>query len=975
MAGRQFSKRAQESGLGQLVDSVIRARSEDHKVETGSELDFILSPQGLGLDLYPMQRLIVKATFGIPLDYKPVKVPIWDAMKARLLYEFTEEEAIHWLFEEGKCNVRDWQDIPAKGFSTVVSYAGRRGGKLLDVEEVIPTPTGFKRNGDLQDGDEVLGEDGKTYQVTCAHPIQEEEAYRVEFDDGTHTFAHAGHLWHTYTHRERKNLRRNRCAAEVIQGAVRTTQEILDSLQAPTPKGESNHAISLADPIVLPDQNLPVDPYCLGLWLGECATLQVDDAAHILSQFTAAGYTWTTSPNDLFLWCSLKIKTPLREFGVIGKKHVPHQYLWASQAQRLALLQGLMDSGGTCAEDGRVELCSAFEYLARAVYHLAASLGIKPLWSEERSTLYGKDCGPRYRVTWTSTVQVFRLPRKAERIPRQTRPRVRWRYITGVFPVGKMQMRCIATSNPTHLYLFGRNFNVTHNSEIVAAIGGTMLRNLLMIEAPQKHYDLPPGSPIDFSFMGTDDTGAKRIYTKLRQRINGAPFFSPYIRTNNLDEMSFVTQADRNNRDVLPSILVKAYPCTTQAARGPSNYFLTLDEFQFFRSSKETNSSDMYKAATPSTAQFAPHDDKESPDSKVLVISSASNKIGKMYELHSLGLQEGTASGIFTIRLSTVELNPRIPREWLHKELKQNADTFRAEIGGEFLDATGSYVPEVQVEDCIDRGRGNQTRFSLSTIGRKYFWGFDLGMKHDATALAIGHLEMVEETGVVLIFDYIDRMMVGERFEGPGVAQIEEMQKYVEYKELDVVDIVTWLFHMHQILPCYRGLTDQHSGAHFKQLLQINGITTMELKHLNDQINSQMYFALRGFVNHGACRFPDVPKFITEFKMLEASFKSKYTLRVEAPSEKGAHDDMADAAALVALQAQQWLDEEGKLDLDPSGRTLQVNPNLLPPVPISDVNGVALRDLQIMDRMRAMNTRPTMSARDLQRGTLSRRRR
>ena len=51
-------------------------------------------------------------------------------------------------------------------------------------------------------------------------------------------------------------------------------------------------------------------------------------------------------------------------------------------------------------------------------------------------------------------------------------------------------------------------------------------------------------------------------------------------------------------------------------------------------------------------------------------------------------------------------------------------------------------------------------------VGVNYFWGFDLGMKNDASALSIAHLEFGGSTGIRLVYDYIDRMMVGEKFEG-----------------------------------------------------------------------------------------------------------------------------------------------------------------------------------------------------------------
>jgi hypothetical protein len=77
------------------------------------------------------------------------------------------------------------------------------GGKLMDMNELIPTPNGFVRNGDLQTGDSIFGEDGKVYKVLKAHEPQVAESYKVTFDDNTYTYVHAGHLWHTFTHADR----------------------------------------------------------------------------------------------------------------------------------------------------------------------------------------------------------------------------------------------------------------------------------------------------------------------------------------------------------------------------------------------------------------------------------------------------------------------------------------------------------------------------------------------------------------------------------------------------------------------------------------------------------------------------------------------------------------------------------------------------------------------------------------------------
>ncbi len=616
-AAGKFSKKAQNSGLGLIIDEAISRGSHQQAANHEYAIDFVESRTGLGIDLFPAQRIVFKLSYGVPLDYKPQMVPVYDSLKTKLKYTLTEWDFVRMLYDEGRCNVEDWRDVPAWGFGTTVLVAGRRSGK----------------------------------------------------------------------------------------------------------------------------------------------------------------------------------------------------------------------------------------------------------------------------------------------------------------------------------------------SEIVGAMAGTSLKQLLSLYNPQDYYKLVEGSPIDFTFLGTDDKSSTRLYDKVKANITRSPFYGPYLRAEpGAKEMMFVAESDRHRRDINPSIKLAAYPCTTRAVRGPSSYFLAFDEFAHFRSNKDANSDDMFEDATASTGMFPSVDDPDRADSKTLVISSPVSKIGKFYELHKHAMDGGIASNILTFRMPTAEVNPRFPGSKLREAHAKDPVKFAMEYEAIFSDGAGSYVQAEKLEVLINKRRENIVRFNMAAVGRKYFWGLDYATKKDATALAIGHLEPSPK-GVVLIYDYIERMMVGEEFKGPGVAN---GKRIVNLTELDLVDIVSWLVFMNQILPCYKGLTDQHAGTTLKQLLQMNGISSMELVHLNEQINSKMYLALQGYINNATASFPNVPKFQTEFNQLNAEYKSKYVLKVEAPNEKGAHDDMADAVALVAWMAQKWIEEEGHLDMDPSGKILQVDPRIANPISIIDPNSVSLRDLQMRFRQEKM---------------------
>src|SRR5208282_2051951 len=184
-------------------------------------------------------------------------------------------------------------------------------------------------------------------------------------------------------------------------------------------------------------------------------------------------------------------------------------------------------------------------------------------------------------------------------------------------------------------------------SQAVSAIGGYALYKLLNVRSPQEYFGLVPGSPIDFTFMAQDDEGSNRLYDKLREDINRAPFFGPFLKTGSTSAMAFITEADREKRDATPTIHVASYPCTTNAVRGPSSLFLALDEFAHFRSAKGSSSDEVYDAATPATMFFKnPSGDREA---MILSISSPLKKVGKMYDLHRLAMEKGIDSGIFTL--------------------------------------------------------------------------------------------------------------------------------------------------------------------------------------------------------------------------------------------------------------------------------------------------------------------------------------
>ena len=200
------------------------------------------------------------------------------------------------------------------------------------------------------------------------------------------------------------------------------------------------------------------------------AAAHVGVGAHAM---TGAGPGWAAGPRDLR---SAAPETPalgrykslheiLRDLDLIRNKHIPGVYLRASESQRRDLLAGLLDTDGYCATGGGVAYYSTVERLARDVLHLVSTLGYKATLRSKTATLYGKDCGLVWIVTFTPGDTVFHLPRKVARQSAKVRPTAKRRYVTDIRPVpSSVPVRCIEVDSPCHLYLVGETCIPTHKS-------------------------------------------------------------------------------------------------------------------------------------------------------------------------------------------------------------------------------------------------------------------------------------------------------------------------------------------------------------------------------------------------------------------------------------------------------------------------------------------------------------------------------
>lgn len=381
-------------------------------------------------------------------------------------------------------------------FTSALFAVARKNAKALALDTPIPTPNGWTVMGDLAPGDTVFGADGRPCRVTAVSPVYvDHDCYLLRFSNGDEVIADAGHRWLTTARVDQPGG--NRSGNGQTRTRVRTTREIADSLRYGA-RGDLNHSIAMPEPLDCDEVELPVAPYTLGAWLGDghsaCARLTCDrEDSEILDGIRADGWpvqekyraggkasTFVLSDGDRSQSArNRSLASSLRQLGVLGNKHVPAQYMRASIAQRLALLQGLMDTDGTVSKNGRViSYCGTDERLVGGVAELLASLGIKYSWRRDPLVCNGRTVpgiGHKLQfMAFRDELPVFRLRRKLDRMLFRKdcaiAPRSRTVQIVAAEPVPSVPVRCITVDSPDHLFLFGRTMLPTHNSTLAAAI-------------------------------------------------------------------------------------------------------------------------------------------------------------------------------------------------------------------------------------------------------------------------------------------------------------------------------------------------------------------------------------------------------------------------------------------------------------------------------------------------------------------------
>lgn len=327
-------------------------------------------------------------------------------------------------------------------------------GKALPVDTPVLTTIGWKKHGDLQPGDYVFGDDGKPKKVIANFGKYEWHTQKVIFADGNELVAAKEHVWKIYADRDNHQGRREEYTE---------TQHLLKGRHRRSPFIKADAVIEM------PNAILPIDPYILGLWLGDGLSVQgvIVSGKEDKEHYKSIGEVRKVRPG--YYRCLVKgLSRELRVNGLINNKHIPIGYLLADKEQRYELLRGLMDTDGTVDIKGRCEFCQMEGRLATDVYVLLRSLGFKPTLHRYDAILNGENVGRKVRIMFTPNrdQKVFKLERKQNRIltkKQQDRSDKNKFFIKDVATNNNEIVNCIQVEGG--MYLAGLDLIPTHNSE------------------------------------------------------------------------------------------------------------------------------------------------------------------------------------------------------------------------------------------------------------------------------------------------------------------------------------------------------------------------------------------------------------------------------------------------------------------------------------------------------------------------------
>ena len=419
---------------------------------------------------------------------------------------------------------------------------------LADSTPILTYNKGWTTHGELEVGDYVFGLDGKPTEIIGVSPKKECDRL-ISFSNGATILAHEGHLWSVH---KRGNTEKE------LQ--VLPTSTIERDYAYTTKNGKHNKSkkryryhLPLIEPVVYDNQDLLIDPYWLGLWLGDgtynkpCITHSADDSHFIENvPYNVTSQTIHKDTNVYTTYFSNQnLTTYIKQLGLYENKHIPKCYKESSYNQRIQLLAGLIDSDGSVDKNGRVRFTNTNKQLIDDVYELCCGLGLYPYiikydtdkineYKQKSNSLQIKSKKDCYHIGFQARYSIpTKIPRK-KIIEKGLRRKIA---IKKVEKTDRTEMgQCIEIENENGIYLVGKEMIPTHNSK--SSMVTLAFPLWLLFQNPNVNIMIVTGSP----------KLAEKFGIQLREYVRDlGKYFNVYL-SNVKQASTHIMFCDKNNK-------------------------------------------------------------------------------------------------------------------------------------------------------------------------------------------------------------------------------------------------------------------------------------------------------------------------------------------------------------------------------------------------------------------------------------------
>ena len=390
--------------------------------------------------------------------------------------EYLGPVALH-TYDRVKNVFKEFMD-PAKNYRNLILYPHIGWGKLLYSQEKVMTPEGYRKIEDMKVGDTVITPDCGTAKVSAVQRFPDAPIYRITFGDGRTVLSGGPHYWkaaksYDSSCQAEEHASYSESESERPSWKIITTEEILKDMEAhPDQSGE--WFIPVTEPVQHTKKDHVISPYTLGVLLSKDAIHRVShyESFEIYKELDLLGLAKVYSHNSF----------------------IPDEYKYDSIENRVALLQGLMDTEGSVEEEDSysyVSFCTKSSRLRDDFIELCSGLGATKCTAIERednsykvAVTFPDNSFPVFGSRWKQSV--YDKSRSERKDPRVL-------HIKSIEKTDLVGGVCIETDDAERLFLTS-NYIVTHNSYLTALTILYVTLCVSLMRDPWNYFGLNPAT-------------------------------------------------------------------------------------------------------------------------------------------------------------------------------------------------------------------------------------------------------------------------------------------------------------------------------------------------------------------------------------------------------------------------------------------------------------------------------------------------